>query len=62
MLVEYLTGEGGVVDDQVSASQVSRLIIAGDSLSSSAKELEPVSAAEERKSVRQLLYLFFWVR
>ena len=60
MLVEYLTGEGGVVDDQVSASQVSRLIIAGDSLSSSAKELELASAAEERKSVRQPLCFFFF--
>lgn len=32
MLVEYLTGEAGGIDDQVSASQISRLIIAGDSL------------------------------
>lgn len=32
MLVEYLTGEVGGVDEQVSASQISRLIIAGNSL------------------------------
>jgi len=32
MLVEYLVGEGGGVKDQVSAAQISRLIIAGNSL------------------------------
>ncbi|KAG6829845.1 hypothetical protein H0H92_003288 [Tricholoma furcatifolium] len=32
MLVEYLTGEEGGVSDQVSAAQISRLIIAGNSL------------------------------
>ncbi|KAJ6623400.1 DNA polymerase subunit delta-2 [Mycena sp. CBHHK59/15] len=32
MLVEYLTGEAGGVEDRLSASQISRLIIAGDSL------------------------------
>ncbi|KAJ7581047.1 DNA polymerase alpha/epsilon subunit B-domain-containing protein [Mycena floridula] len=32
MLIEYLTGEEGGLDDQVSASQISRLIIAGNSL------------------------------
>lgn len=32
MLVEYLTGEAGGIDDQTSASQISRLIIAGNSL------------------------------
>jgi len=32
MLVEYLVGEGGGVKEQVSAGQISRLIIAGNSL------------------------------
>ncbi|THH14322.1 hypothetical protein EW146_g5992 [Bondarzewia mesenterica] len=32
ILVEYLTGEGGGSDDQVIASQISRLIILGNSL------------------------------
>jgi DNA polymerase delta subunit 2 len=32
MLVEYLTGEEGGVKEQVSAAQISRLIIAGNSL------------------------------
>ena len=31
MLVEYLTGEEGGVKEQVSAAQISRLIIAGNS-------------------------------
>ncbi|KAJ2930057.1 hypothetical protein H1R20_g7027, partial [Candolleomyces eurysporus] len=31
MLIEYLTAEGGLGEDQVPASQISRLIIAGDS-------------------------------
>ena len=31
MLIEYLTAESGLGDDQVPASQISRLIIAGDS-------------------------------
>ncbi len=53
MLVEYLTGEGGAMDDQVSSSQISRLIIAGDSLSSTANSTEPASPSEERKTVRK---------
>jgi DNA polymerase delta subunit 2 len=32
LLVEYLTGEGGGTDEQASASRISRLIIAGNSL------------------------------
>ena len=31
MLVEYLTGEASTLEDQVPASQISRLIIAGNS-------------------------------
>lgn len=34
MLVEYLTGEAGGLDDQISASQISRLVILGNSFSS----------------------------
>ncbi|KDQ59486.1 hypothetical protein JAAARDRAFT_174842 [Jaapia argillacea MUCL 33604] len=33
MLVEYLTGEAGGLEDQASSSRISRLIIAGNSLS-----------------------------
>ncbi|TRM61693.1 DNA polymerase alpha/epsilon subunit B-domain-containing protein [Schizophyllum amplum] len=33
LLVEYLTGEAGGLDDAVSASHISRLVIAGNSLS-----------------------------
>jgi len=33
MLVEYLTGEAGGPEDQQLASQITRLIIAGNSLS-----------------------------
>lgn len=54
MLVEYLTGEEGGVDEQVSAAQISRLIIAGNSLapmSVNVKE-EPFTNKEERKPVR----------
>lgn len=32
MLVEYLTGEEGGIEEQVSAAHISRLIIAGNSL------------------------------
>ncbi|KAH9483725.1 DNA polymerase delta small subunit [Psilocybe cubensis] len=55
MLVEYLTGEGGCLDDQVSASQISRLIIAGDSLQSLGPipgERETILSAAERKAQR----------
>ena len=52
MLVEYLSGEAGGVDDQVSASQISRLIIAGDSLAPPAVSVgEPVINIEDRKAV-----------
>lgn len=32
MLIEYLSGEEGGVEEQISAAQISRLIIAGNSL------------------------------
>jgi hypothetical protein len=41
MLVEYLTGEGGDLDDQVLASQISRLIIAGNSFAPMGPDDEP---------------------
>jgi DNA polymerase delta subunit 2 len=56
MLVEYLSGEAGGIDDQVSASQISRLIIAGDSLAPPALTAgEPLLNIEDRKAV--CLYL-----
>ena len=52
MLVEYLTGEAGGIDDQVSASQISRLIIAGDSLAPPVPMTgESVINIEDRKAV-----------
>jgi DNA polymerase delta subunit 2 len=51
MLVEFLTGEGAL-DDQALASHISRLIIAGDSISLVASIVEPSSTPDERKSVR----------
>lgn len=52
LLVEYLTGEGNGVDDQVSASQISRLIVAGDSLAPVAPEiLEPTPALDDKRAV-----------
>lgn len=53
MLVEYLTGEAGGLDEQIAASQISRLIIAGNSLEAitiGAKS-EPPSRNEDRKAV-----------
>ncbi|KAF8964036.1 DNA polymerase subunit delta-2 [Flammula alnicola] len=53
MLVEYLTGEGGDVEDQVSAANISRLIIAGDSLASIAPVIgEPVLNFDDKKARR----------
>ena len=52
MLVEYLSGEAGGIDDQVSTSQISRLIIAGDSLAPPALTIgEPLLNIEDRKAV-----------
>ena len=52
MLVEYLSGEAGGIDDQVSASQISRLIIVGDSLAPPALTAgEPLLNIEDRKAV-----------
>ncbi|KDR73479.1 hypothetical protein GALMADRAFT_141966 [Galerina marginata CBS 339.88] len=53
MLVEYLTGEGNGVDDQVSAAQISRLIVAGDSLAPIAPDLtESVLILDDKKARR----------
>ncbi|KAF5387060.1 hypothetical protein D9615_001797 [Tricholomella constricta] len=46
MLVEYLTGEEGGVTEQISASQISRLIIAGNSLA----PLAPTASGEAGES------------
>ena len=48
MLSEYLTGEAGGEDDQTSAARISRLIVAGNSLSPVVVETQEV----EKKSVR----------
>ena len=50
MLVEFLTGEGAA-DGYPLASHISRLIIAGDSLSPTLNAVEPGSLSEERKLV-----------
>ncbi|KAF8061475.1 DNA polymerase alpha/epsilon subunit B-domain-containing protein [Lyophyllum atratum] len=55
MLVEYLTGEEGGMTEQISATQISRLIIAGNSLSPLAPNGKGESADPEqpqRKSKR----------
>lgn len=56
MLTEYLTGEEGGEDDQLSAAKISRLIIAGNSLAPGAlaERIEAPSYAE-RKVVRNSL-------
>lgn len=52
MLTEYLTGEEGGEDDQLSAAKISRLIIAGNSLAAGAlaDRIETPTYAE-RKAV-----------
>ena len=54
MLAEYLTGEGGGAKEQVSAARISRLIIAGNSLSDmpSTGQGEPGDAEQTGKTVR----------
>ncbi|TFK42929.1 DNA polymerase alpha/epsilon subunit B-domain-containing protein [Crucibulum laeve] len=54
MLVEYLTGELGSIDEQISSSQISRLVIAGNSMASLSitGRSEPVPNVEDRKSRR----------
>lgn len=49
MLVEYLTGEVGGTVDQKSAAQISRLIVAGNSLTPMIEQNEPA----ERRPVCQ---------
>jgi DNA polymerase delta subunit 2 len=53
MLVEYLAGEQGGPEDQVSASQITRLIIAGDSLAP-ALFTEATLHSEDKKPVSNL--------
>jgi DNA polymerase delta subunit 2 len=56
MLVEYLTGEEGGVKEQVSAAQISRLIIAGNSLADMPPtgRGEPGDAEQTGKAVSHL--------
>jgi len=52
MLVEYLVAEGGGIKSQESATCISRLIIAGNSLASIASIVaEPGPTIEDRKAV-----------
>ncbi|KAF9045920.1 hypothetical protein BDZ89DRAFT_1089502 [Hymenopellis radicata] len=51
MLTEYLSGEEGGVDDQLSAAQISRLIIAGNSFAPASKT-EPVKSDPDDKKTR----------
>jgi DNA polymerase delta subunit 2 len=51
MLVEYLTGEEGGPQEQISAAQISRLIIAGDSLAPMMMTTKGESLDEGRKGV-----------
>lgn len=52
LLVEYLAGEGGGTTDQVAASRISRLVIAGNSLAPVTEGLpENINTPEERKAV-----------
>jgi hypothetical protein len=53
MLTEYLTGEEGGENDQLGAAKISRLIIAGNSLTAGALADTPSYA--ERKAVRTFL-------
>jgi DNA polymerase delta subunit 2 len=54
MLVEYLSGEEGGVTEQASAAQISRLIIAGNSLSDMppTRQGEPGDTEQIGKAVR----------
>lgn len=49
MLVEYLTGEAGGLEEQLGASRISRLIIAGNSLATVMTQAEETE--RDRKSV-----------
>ncbi|KAK0210508.1 DNA polymerase alpha/epsilon subunit B-domain-containing protein [Desarmillaria ectypa] len=52
MLVEYLTGEEGGIEDQGSAARISRLVIAGNSLAPVVIPVkgEPTAEGDEKKS------------
>ena len=56
MLVEYLTGEGGSPEDQLSASKISRLIIAGNAY---APILTGDEEGNDKKQVKSSLVCFF---
>ena len=50
LLAEYLIGEAGGLEQQLGASRISRLIIAGNSLSSQMIEIEETK--KDKNSVR----------
>ena len=58
MLIEYLTGEAGGPNDQVSASQISRLIIAGNSFAPMGADDEP--DVEGKKPVGHKSTTYSW--
>lgn len=51
LLTEFLTGELGGQSDQASSSQISRVIIAGNSLAAVVNTVGSVTEEEERKPV-----------
>lgn len=55
MLIEFLSGEEGGVEDQLSAAQVSRLIIAGDSYAPVVPTVKAEGEPEEKKVVSRSL-------
>ncbi|KAJ7734948.1 DNA polymerase alpha/epsilon subunit B-domain-containing protein [Mycena maculata] len=56
MLVEYLTGEGGGPGNQISAAQISRLIIAGDSLAPVVMAVKDEGLDEKERKGRRYGY------
>lgn len=61
MLVEYLAGEAGGEEEQLSTSQISRLIIAGDSLATM-PDNEPTFAERRAVSSHLILFILFHLR
>lgn len=57
MLVEYLTGENGNTEGQLSTSSISRLLIVGDSLAPVIPVVaETALSFDERKAVRAYFF------
>ncbi|KAF7301784.1 Glutamate decarboxylase [Mycena indigotica] len=56
LLVEFLTGEGGGPGMQARAAQISRLIIAGDSLAAVGSSFKPEGSTEEKETKKSRRY------